>query len=1095
MRAAKAVRGQYEACNSVVDKLERHVQESDGTLVPYILQRLCPMVKSVIDELCTKHPENPSVSAALWLLEQCGAHLTLLNEIKRWVDAGNGVLTPFWEQQPAMQNGHCGEAISNGFDALREEASCTVTSMEPGSLIVRQPPGKRSDECPRRRPRHSILRSVTTFVTDPASPKPTAKIKQKRVSIAVCATQELEKLKLTRSDDPITEDEEDNSEFDEEALCDSEQSTMAALRGSAQMHRRLSGQMGVQGSLGTDEKRAVQNLRDNKRRFSIAASTTKLSIPPREETLALLREAPMFQGYSEQDLDKIIDIAECNQYECDENVVSVGCQSEALHIVVDGVGKVCVPQQVGRYTRGDCFGDESLRLAGAVCPRQVEAVGGPITTLSIPAAKFNQLNLNKRHLEKSKSEKKARARPAYSSEEELPARGASNGISRDSGRPLITNYEQTEADRELVIMAVKNNKVLGDVLQLSDHQYELIADAVHLISMPKGETLMRRGDHGKALYILQEGLMDVHLGDGKTEGEFKIRAGDSFGELALLYDTPRAATIVALRDSVLWVLDRPEFNLVTRMNYCARIQTYSELISQIPCLATAFDGSNRDMLAGVLEEVFVLQGEEICREGEDIGLLFVIYEGDCEVLKNGEFQRKLPQGSWIGETQLEKALPANETVVVKSEHATVLVLDRASFLMVSKAVESMQKTGSDAVPRSSMIHDECHKHFASANRYLAQVEKEQYADQFLKRRMSRSAHRRRTSSTFKRMSAGRCPEAEAAKARSYDLSSLKSVGVLGEGAFGSVLLMSNAETKEFCAMKVLLKEHIVKENLGSLVSNERSVMALLSSDFIVRLYRTYQDRKHVFFLIEPVLGGELFDVFMDHDLFGRMGHAKFYAGCVTLGLQHLHIHRIVYRDLKLENCLLDERGYLKLTDMGIAKLVMGKTYTVCGTADYFAPETLKQTGYNRAVDWWACGVLLFIMASGRSPFDAPEVTQIYKNIVKGFSKVKFPSNFASDLIDTIKALCRKKPEERVPMQKGGVDNLMLMPFFTGIDWDSMAARQAPPPFTPPKPDYEKILARKSTRDIDLCIKTVADWDGVLITDSSVSQRFSTAIVT
>merc|ERR1719434_417639 len=105
----------------------------------------------------------------------------------------------------------------------------------------------------------------------------------------------------------------------------------------------------------------------------------------------------------------------------------------------------------------------------------------------------------------------------------------------------------------------------------------------------------------------------------------------------------------------------------------------------------------------------------------------------------------------------------------------------------------------------------------------------------------------------------------------------------------------------------------------------------------------------------------------------------------------MHLRRVIYRDLKLENCLLDLQGYCKLTDMGIAKMVIGKTYTVCGTADYFAPETLRQVGHNRAVDWWACGVLL---------------------VIKGFSKVKFPDNFASDLTDTIKSLCRKKPEER-----------------------------------------------------------------------------------
>ncbi|CAL1167282.1 unnamed protein product [Cladocopium goreaui] len=139
----------------------------------------------------------------------------------------------------------------------------------------------------------------------------------------------------------------------------------------------------------------------------------------------------------------------------------------------------------------------------------------------------------------------------------------------------------------------------------------------------------------------------------------------------------------------------------------------------------------------------------------------------------------------------------------------------------------------------------------------------------------------------------------------------------------------------------------------------------------------------VYFLLQAALGGELFDVYTDQDFWGQADKARFYVACVALGLSHLHSKHVIWRDLKLENCLMDAKGYLKITDFGISKMVTGKTYTVCGTADYFAPETLKQVGHNRAADWWALGIMLFIMIAGYSPFDAPEVTQIYKNIIKG----------------------------------------------------------------------------------------------------------------
>lgn len=230
-------------------------------------------------------------------------------------------------------------------------------------------------------------------------------------------------------------------------------------------------------------------------------------------------------------------------------------------------------------------------------------------------------------------------------------------------------------------------------------------------------------------------------------------------------------------------------------------------------------------------------------------------------------------------------------------------------------------------------------------------------------------------------------------------------------------------------------------------------------------------------MLEAALGGELFDIYTDHELFGKVEPAKFYVACITMGLSHMHLKRVIYRDLKLENCLLDAKGYCKLTDMGIAKVVIGKTYTVCGTADYFAPETLRQVGHNRAVDWWALGVMLFIMLAGRSPFDAPEVSMIYKNIIKGFSKVKFPKEFPSDVIDSIKSLCRKKPEERVTMQKGGVDNFKEMPFFSSIKWDKLADLTMETPFVPPAVELDAIRQKKAERAYKIDVDNVQEWDG------------------
>jgi CRP-like cAMP-binding protein len=601
--------------------------------------------------------------------------------------------------------------------------------------------------------------------------------------------------------------------------------------------------------------------------------------------------------------------------------------------------------------------------------------------------------------------------------------------------------------------AIKSNRVLGEVLQLAEAQYERIAEACHMIFIKRDTPLMKQGDRGSTLFILQDGRMDVCYTLEKDQikglkGEFKFNAGDSFGELGLLYDATRTATITAASDCHLWVLSRHEFQVVTRMTYASRIGEYADLLKNVPCLKSIVDQQKIDMIAGVVEEVSFLETEDVCTEGQDDGLLFVVFDGECACYKGGELIQTLKKGDWIGEDQLMNDTVQSMTVTVTTDDAVILALDSTSLKMVMNAIEDteliQQTNDDDFAKRAQAVNSKVAKG-------IAELSEENFSEK----------------ETY------RCAER---------------VGALGEGAFGLVFLMQQkskipGEAGQYHALKAIRKSHIKEEKCEKMLARERSTMALLESEFIVRLYATFQDQEFVYFCQEPVMCGELFDIYTDHNLFGQFPTARFFMGCVALGLSHMHHRRVIYRDLKLENCLVDEKGYLKLTDMGIAKIVIGKTYTVCGTPDYIAPETLRQVGHNRAVDWWASGVLLFIMACGRSPFDAPEVPMVYKNIIKGFSKVKFPESMPSDVLDTIKSLCRKKPEERVTMQKGGIENLKDMPFFGAINWSSLLDRAMPAPITPPSPDLKKIASKTLERDYTVDMDKVQEWDGGLPADS------------
>merc|ERR1740133_538220 len=146
------------------------------------------------------------------------------------------------------------------------------------------------------------------------------------------------------------------------------------------------------------------------------------------------------------------------------------------------------------------------------------------------------------------------------------------------------------------------------------------------------------------------------------------------------------------------------------------------------------------------------------------------------------------------------------------------------------------------------------------------------------------------------------------------------------------------------ALKAVSKGYLAQLHMEHSVLNEKRILKMVETPFIVRLLATYNGKEHVYFLLEAALGGELFTTYERLRLYGREEHAKFYVACVTEALAHLHERSIIYRDLKPENLLLDARGYCKLTDFGLAKVSPGVTYTLVGTPDYMAPEVIRATG-------------------------------------------------------------------------------------------------------------------------------------------------------
>merc|ERR1712232_1549977 len=236
-------------------------------------------------------------------------------------------------------------------------------------------------------------------------------------------------------------------------------------------------------------------------------------------------------------------------------------------------------------------------------------------------------------------------------------------------------------------------------------------------------------------------------------------------------------------------------------------------------------------------------------------------------------------------------------------------------------------------------------------------------------------------------------------------------------------LWEHKKTGDTYAMKGLSKGYIVKTGMQESVMNEKNILMMTNSPFIIRLWETYNGQQTLYFLLEPALGGELYATYNRKGFHGSEKHAKYYSAGTVFGFEHLHQRRIIYRDLKPENLLMNDLGHVKLTDMGLSKFVIGKTYTTCGTPDYFAPELLASTGHTNAVDWWTLGVLIFEMMTGHPPFESESHMQIFSKVMKGISKVKFPQNLHGPCGELIKAIMQKEPSDRLPMRVGGTKNL------------------------------------------------------------------------
>eukprot|EP00835_Amoeboradix_gromovi_P005218 NODE_471_length_8085_cov_0.211620.p2 type:complete len:332 gc:universal NODE_471_length_8085_cov_0.211620:1186-191(-) len=279
---------------------------------------------------------------------------------------------------------------------------------------------------------------------------------------------------------------------------------------------------------------------------------------------------------------------------------------------------------------------------------------------------------------------------------------------------------------------------------------------------------------------------------------------------------------------------------------------------------------------------------------------------------------------------------------------------------------------------------------------------------------------------------------------------------IGTGTFGRVFLSrvkpsAFAKTKlspfQYYALKVLQKTNIVKLRQVEHVQNEKNVLQQLESPFVVNLLYHFQSTANLYMVMDYVPGGELFSHLRKRGKFS-LSMTLFYASELTAAIGFMHSQGVIYRDLKPENLLLTSRGHLKLCDFGFAKYVKEGdiTYTLCGTAEYLAPEIIKGKGHGKAVDWYALGILIFEMLVGYPPFYDDHPFGIYEKILK--AKLIFPSSINPVAKDLVKHLLQHDLSKRLGNLRNGTKGVKNHMFFESIDWEKVNNLQSTPPIIP-----------------------------------------------
>ena len=657
--------------------------------------------------------------------------------------------------------------------------------------------------------------------------------------------------------------------------------------------------------------------------------------------------------------------------------------------------------------------------------------------------------------------------------------------------------------------AINTNKIaiipsIPILAPLSHHQQQKVANMMKEVEFPAGTTIIAAGTKGTTMYFIKSGKITINK---VTRGEAESVvldtqvAGDYFGETALLNEGEdvgtRTADCIASEPTVCYTLERADvLRLLGPLQDLMTIKSKAQALNHVELLHSTTTESQREKIASLMEKKHYKLGEQIIKQGEPGDEFFIIADGEVKFTRVQENMDALSEAEslngkvedigtlfahqFFGEGSLLDLKPRRATATASQEDTTCYVLSGSKFRELfgtnNKIILEMRKVldtrkQADALS-ATLIVEEKSNETNTATDAATDAGTDAGTDAATD---AATTKRNLMSKTY------------SSHLLNYFIKpdELNAISVLGEGSYGKVTLVRHKTTGRTFAVKQITKKHVKKMKQEKHIETERKVIACINHPFVCNLVRTFKNKHSVYFLMEAVLGGELYAQLKICEKFSPK-QGQMYVAQVCSVFEHLHLHDIIFRDLKPENLLIAQDGYLKMVDFGLAKIVPdGKTYTLCGTPAYAAPEVYASRGHDKGVDWWTLGILLrkknatnryclYCIAkcsrfsnfpiysihihyspdellAGYTPFYGKEPNQIHREITrfsKHYPKVSFPKHFSRSASSLCLQLLHPSPSKRIGNLKNGSKDVKMSLFLSDINWKKLSNKEYTPEFIP-----------------------------------------------